>query len=336
MKIIAAIVAAALTLYAGLGVTVRPVKAAQTWKVVVGGGVKDARIVSNTFAPRTLEIAVGDTVTFEFTQPWAFHTISFLSGEKAPDLIKPEGKKMYLNPQVFFPAGDKTYDGTGYRNSGAPPEAENLSSKFSYSLTFTKAGTYNYQCLLHGPASTGTIVVKDKVDGTPDAAAAKARAEFDAVLKAGEAAYAKWNPHRSGNKVHVTLTGDTKAGWTNLRFTREPLTVKRGTTVTWAVRDPFEIHTVTFTSGAKAPEFVVVEPQKGGPPKLLMNPKAAAPTPNKTYDGKGYVNSGLLFPPGAPGNPPSEYSLTFPKAGRYEYICVIHAAWGMKGTVVVQ
>jgi plastocyanin len=189
--------------------------------------------------------------------------------------------------------------------------------------------------VLH-PGMTGTVAVKDKASGSPSSRLAEGRREMAAIFKAGQAAYANWNPERKGNDVAITLPGNVKEGWSNFRFSRQPLVIKRGTTVTWTVTDPLEIHTVTFTGGARLPDFVVVEAQKQGPPKLLVNPKAAAPSQSKTYDGKGWTNSGLLFPAGAPGNPPSSFSLTFTKVGRYDYACIIHAPWGMKGTVIVQ
>lgn len=316
-------------------VSVTPVGAAhQTWTVIAGGGVRDASIVSNFFSPRTIEIHVGDTVRWQFQRPWAVHTVTFTSGQKPPELTMQEGDKIYFNPQVFFPQGPKTYDGTGYRNSGAPPL--DPKATYSYSLTFTKAGTYEYINVLHGPASTGTVIVKDRASGTPAQALARGRSDLAKILKAGQAAFARWKPERKGNEVILTMVGNPKEGWSNFRFSSAPLVINRGTTVTWTLRDPFEIHTVTFAGGAKSPDFVVVEPQAAGPPKLLLNPKIGAPSTAKEYDGMGYANSGVLFPPGTPGNPPTSFSLTFAKPGRYQYDCAIHAPWGMKGTIVVR
>jgi plastocyanin len=111
-------------------------------------------------------------------------------------------------------------------------------------------------------------------------------------------------------------------------LTREPLVVPLGATVTWAMRDTFEIHTVTFTSGEKPPQFAVPEQQPSGAPKVLLNPKAMTPTNTTRYDGTGYVNSGLLFPPGNAGKLPSSFSLTFTKPGRFDYWCLVHAEAG--------
>lgn len=329
------LVIVALTL--SLSLPAIPAQAAkQTWTAIAGGLSKDGAINLNAFFPHTVEIAVRDTVRWKFEE---FHTVTFLSGEQPPPFEVEEGGKRYFNPQVFFPAGGTTYDGTGYRNSGAPPLDPAAIPKFRYSLTFTKAGEYDYICMVHGPLMAGKVVVKEKAKESPSAALARGRKEQAAALKAGQAAFVKSKPVVQGNTAVVSLIGDyPKGGYTFLRFTREPLVVKRGATVTWKMADPTEIHTVTFLSGQKPPEFVLVEPQKQGPPKLRFNPKVEAPTAAKTYEGKGYGNSGIMFTPGpgAPPNAPSEFSLTFTKAGRYEYVCMVHFAEGMKGTIVVK
>ncbi len=308
---------------------------ARTWTVLTGGGIPGTAVVANAFHPRTIEVAVGDTVKWEFQEPWTIHTVTFTSGQKPPDLEVREGDKFYFIPEVFFPAGGKTYDGTGYRNSGVAPQGPQA-PHFSYSLTFTKAGTYDYLCLLHAPPMSGTVVVKERVSGAPAAVLARAKKQLAATLSAGQAVLAKWNSERQGDTVVLPMVGDRKEGWTYLRFSRQPLVIKRGTMVTWVMHDPSEIHNVTFTGGQKPPEFLILEPQKTGPPKVLENPKVTGATQTKTYDGTGYVSSGVLYPPGAPANLPKSFSLTFTKPGTYEYWCVIHAPWGMKGTVVVQ
>src|SRR6267142_2228002 len=236
---------------------------------------------------------------------------------------------IYAN--AFFPAGDPSYDGTGYHNSGVPgPDG-----RLSYTLTFTKPGNYSYICGIHS-GMRGTVIVRDKATGTPAAALKRGRAEQAATLAAGRARFANLHVERHGTTFVVPLVGNSQQRYSVLRFTREPLVVPRGSTVTWAMRDTFEIHTVTFTSGEKPPEFVVPEPQSSGPPKVLLNPKALVPTTTTQYDGTGYVNSGMLFPPGNPGKLPSSFSLTFTTPGRLEYWCLIHAEAGQRRIIVVQ
>ena len=69
-----------------------------------------------------------------------------------------------------------------------------------------------------------------------------------------------------------------------------------------------------------------------GPPTLIINPQAALPSGATTYDGTGYVNSGLDVIR-LPGDPP--FVLTFTTPGTYEYQCIPHGVV-MKATVVVQ
>jgi plastocyanin len=304
--------------------------AAQTWTVLAGGSTKDFAVISNAYHPRTIDIAVGDTVSWLIE---GFHNIAFLGGQPYPPIDIKEGDKTYFNPRVFFPVGGNTYDGSAFVNSGVPPQ---FPKPMSYSLTFPKAGTYPYVCTIHGPGMGGTVNVRERASSTPAAVLRQARAEQAATIKAGVAALAALKVERKGTTVTVPMIGDLKRGYTLLRFAPAPITVARGTTVTWTMRDPFEIHTITFTSGQKPPRVEIPEPQAQGPPKLLVNPKAAAPTMTKTYAGTGYVNSGILFPPGVPGNPPTSYSLTFTRAGRYEYWCVVHVPEGMKGTIIVR
>lgn len=333
MRLSVAVLAVICVTFA-LTVPLPPAVAKQAWTVIAGGGTKDFSVVANAFYPRSLEIATGDTVTWQFK--W-FHNVAFLSGGKMLPAEVEEGGKIYLNPQVAFPAGGREYSGTGYFNSGVPVGRAGEGERgkpFSYSLTFTKPGQYSYVCLIHGRSMGGTVIVKGQPKGSPAsirAAASKGEAQ---THRAGQLALAKLKVDRMGNNVVVPLIGRVRDGYSLLRFTRRPLEVRTGTTVTWKMADPFEIHTVTFTSGQKPPLFILPQPQAQGPPKLLFNPKAAAPTKTKTYAGKGYVNSGILVPQGAPG--PGSYSLTFTKAGRYEYWCIVHVPEGMKGVIVVR
>lgn len=297
------------------------------WTVIVGGATADTSVYANGFFPKAIEIGVGDTITWTFE---GFHNVAFLSGGAAPPFAVPEDNKMYWNPQILLPAGDKTYDGAGYHNSGTP-----TAWPFSYALTFTKPGRYTYDCTIHA-GMRGVVIVKERVTGTPAAALMRGRTEQAATLAAGRARLASLKPERHGDTVVLPLVGDTVQRYSILRFSREPLTIQRGTTVTWAMRDPFEAHTVTFNSGEKPPEFIVPEPQPNSPPKVLLNPKALTPTATSRYDGSGYVNSGLLFPPGNPGHQPSLFSLTFATPGRFEYWCLVHAETGQRGTIVVQ
>ncbi len=322
---------------AALVLAARPHAGAQarTWTVIAGGLTQDGSVWSNAFHPRVVDVTVGDVVEWQFA---GFHNVAFAGGGQLPPLVVEEGKAMYLNPEVAFPVGAAEYDGQGYRNSGVPPEDPRAWPRFRYRLRFPKPGTYVYSCIVHGPAMSGVVRVHPqgtRLPRDPAAVLQQGLQEQRATLRAGERALARLRPELpASGHVRVVMVGDAKGGYSLMRFTRSPLVVRRGTTVTWEVQDPFEIHTVTFVGREKVPAFVIPQPQPSGPPKLLLNPRVAAPTPQKTYAGGGYANSGILVPLGAPG--PRSYSLRFTRSGTYTYWCPIHALVGMKGVVVVR
>src|SRR4030067_1049697 len=91
--------------------------AKRTWTAIAGGGTQDQSIVLNGFYPRTLEIAVGDTVTW---QVFGFHNIAFPGGQQMPRLEMMDGDKVFIDPRVIVPAGGARFDGMGYHKSGLP------------------------------------------------------------------------------------------------------------------------------------------------------------------------------------------------------------------------
>lgn len=303
--------------------------AATTWTVIVGGQTPDVSVYANGFYPREITIATGDTITWQFA---GFHNVSFLSGAPSPVFAVKDGDKYYANPQVLFPAGNSTYDGTGFHNSGLPQEHK----PFSYSLTFTKPGRYEYACTVHAGMTGIVNVVSGPVQETPAATLARGREEQAASLAAGTRAYQNLNPQTNSSHVTVTLVGSNQDRFSLLRFTHDPLVIARGTTVTWVMNDPFEIHTVTFADGDKLPALYLPQPQPNGPPKALLNPIALTPTKTTAYDGSGFVNSGFLYPARSAQDPPSSFSLTFTKPGRYVYWCLVHANEQQQGVVIVK
>lgn len=130
--------------------------------VVSMGSAQDTITNSlDQFNPRHLAIHVGDSVT------WigAFHTVTF--GPEAElqaveqHFVVPVPQKagpplLTINPKAALSSGVSTYAGTGWVNSGfLTPKG---TAPAQYTLTFTKAGTYGYDCLVH-PGMDGTITV---------------------------------------------------------------------------------------------------------------------------------------------------------------------------------
>lgn len=284
----------------------------QSFAMVAGGSMNMEAMQALRFYPNALTIDAGDTVTWKFPagEP---HTVSLLGPNAA--FPTPE------DPTAPVPAGGTTYDGSKYTSSGFKLLGA------SYSLTFTKVGTYTFRCLLHG-GMTGTIVVQPT--GTPypasNATAAAAAAPAQAAdLALGVAALAQF-PYAAGGPHLVAgmspgLTAGPPGPVTINRFLDGPtvtatsVTVSVGSTVTWTNQSSGEPHTVTLAPvGAPFPTLPLFSPPSGG----------------NVYDGTTLVNSGVLFP-GA------SFAVQFTKAGTYTYNCLFHDDnENMIGTVVVQ
>ncbi len=88
-------------------------------------------------------------------------------------------------------------------------------------------------------------------------------------------------------------------------------------------------------------KLVVVDNARSSAPVIVDSTRTnityMQPNAKYTFTGEeSYVNSGWMFPEGQapPGAPPiSSFTLTFEKAGTYNYICIIHP-W-MTGTIMV-
>lgn len=308
----------------------RAQSAGTTWKVSVGAETPDHSVQGQDFYPRTITILTGDTITWTKNVVLE-HTVTFLSGTPPPVLTVPQpDKRVLFNPAAAFPQGGSSYDGTGVASSGVIEAAGK-----TYSLTFTKTGRYVYQCLLH-PGMQGTVVVlgAGKAPLTQAQVTRAGGAQWDQSVAAGKRLVSNWKVSSSGAVYTAPMVGDRANHITVLRFTPGPLRVKAGSTVRWIMKDPFEIHTVTFPGTGDVPQFLVLEQQAKGPPKIFFNPKIVAPAGGPKNTGNTYYNSGILFPVNPPG--PTEYTVTFSKPGTYTYWCVVHVPEGMRGTVIVQ
>jgi plastocyanin len=128
------------------------------------------------FFPATKSVPVGTTVTFSMSpKSTEAHTITFgpvdylktlADGFIGPDPANPQGLPV-VNPQDAFPSDpppslppfDGTNHGNGFINTGIiDQDAATPTNPASGQVTFSKAGTYNYICLIH-PDMKGSIVV---------------------------------------------------------------------------------------------------------------------------------------------------------------------------------
>lgn len=108
------------------------------------------RFVNGPSANATVTVPVGGTVTWSNESNNEPHTITFgIAGQPFPTTLNNFG------PQI----GGSTYDGSAVTSSGVLPPVPGINT---YSLQFTKAGTYTYRCLIHDDDSgmIGTVVVR--------------------------------------------------------------------------------------------------------------------------------------------------------------------------------
>ena len=88
------------------------------------------------------------------------HSVTFLGGNPPlADFTPAEPGELLLGPS-FFPVGpvgpEATYPMADIISSGAQPEGGD--APFTFQLTFTEPGMYNYRCVFH-PGMTGTVQV---------------------------------------------------------------------------------------------------------------------------------------------------------------------------------
>jgi plastocyanin len=136
-----------------------------TWNAItVGGQVPPSNDVQQ-FLPRNLNIQAGDTVLWRQTA-LAPHTVTFGVQPGGPPLTSLDDPRIAPKP-----APATGYDGSGTVNSGimfGPGVPLPFPAPSSFSVKFTKAGTYTYICLLHvDQGMGGTITVAAQTAPSP-------------------------------------------------------------------------------------------------------------------------------------------------------------------------
>lgn len=278
----------------------RKASAALNWQEYAGSGVGKGLVTVMRYYPQTITINEGDSITW--TVEGDAHTISFLSGSPVPDPFSAQAQQ---------PAGGKSYGGAGFVSSGI------IEPGNTFTLTFTKAGTFTYNCLIH-PGMTATVVVQ------PGGAAYPHKQSFYnqehltgksgdisrglAVLNTVEANLPVQNS--DGSLIYSVTAGIGNGTESAMRFFPQVQIIKEGDSITWSNKDPMMPHTVSF-------------PGSDG-----NIPESFTPAGDTSYDGSVFTSSGILMPN-------RTYTLKFTKQGRYSYECLLHDQIGMRGTVIV-
>jgi plastocyanin len=300
-----------LTGCGGGGTAATPSDPPQVWSITTGGSEQSEAIQALDFYPNTITIHTADTITWSNSTSIP-HTISIPQAGQKPPAGAP-------NPA---PVGGNVFDNSAYISSGF------LTKGKTYSVRFTKPGTYKFYCLVHQPEMIGQIIVIPAGMALPESAsqyATAASADLATDLQAGLSSIQTF-PFTPGG-THLAagiapgLPGAAPSQSTVMRFLDDTnangnISVPVGTTVTWTNESNNVPHTVTFPAAGQQPP--------AGPPDQIP------PAGGSTYDGTALANSGVM-------RPGSSYSLTFTKAGTYTYYCLFHdGATGMIGTVTVQ
>jgi plastocyanin len=312
------------------------------------------------FFPKVATVHVGDTVTWQFR---GFHTATFPGsnqnypffaplGGTEPDVKDAAGQSLWwagvapllgISPLALMPQGSSTISSPSQiRNSGLLRifQATMNNPPAPYVLTFRKPGTYRYLCAVH-PAMRGIVRVRPAPAPVPSASAQKQQGTAQLQRLIADAKLLNQSKPSSNLSV-LAGVGHKATGAEITSFFPDQLQIKTGDTVTFSNADETDVHTVTFGPEALRMQIETnfVAPAGGQavfePLGVYPSEPPGSPTPqyDGTNHGNGYLNSGLLLPPGSPANAgPQSFQVTFTKPGTYDYECVIHEH--MDGTIVV-
>jgi plastocyanin len=296
--------------------------------IVVHAGVNDPddpTIAVLQYLPAKVTVEVGAEVTWSWDGTIEPHSVTFL--EPGQELPAPGS-----DPTLFAPTpATGPIDGSAFVNSGLLPLGPGAVDPLT--LAFDTEGTYSYFCVIH-PQMVGEVEVVASGGDTPADIAERAAQEQDEWLAEGQAAKKAFESaglpattNKDGTKTYQIEMGTSTAHTDILAFSPTPVGIKAGDQVKF-VNNSAAPHTGSFFgTGAE----VITNP---------TDPRVDAPAPGpspQTLLAAGFFNTGLLPPNAPPGAGPPEavrsFVFTVPKAGAYSYVCILHAASGMVGTV---
>ncbi|MBI5667220.1 MAG: hypothetical protein HZC41_04360 [Chloroflexi bacterium] len=296
---------------------------------VQAGGLGPGNVEVLAFAPQSLQVHRGDTVTWAIN---SFHNVHFSEGPNELVLMQDvNGQQMpVINPAVGLPTIENgaTYSG-GDANSGLPagPDAPK-----TFSLVMDlEPGTYSYICDVHpGMAGVINVVADDQAIPTPAEVAVQGATELLGAIGAGTGAMLQLETTEAqATDTGVTVqAGNGGTGRTTVnQFFPFSATIQAGQSVTWTIpEDSVEPHTVSWP--AVRGQDVAPIAVEGGAPILALGPTLLPMTQSGAEVAAGESFSSGLF------NPGQSFSLTFTEPGVYPYVCNIHP--GMNGVIVVE
>ncbi|MGK2966805.1 MAG: plastocyanin/azurin family copper-binding protein [Tepidiformaceae bacterium] len=148
---------------AGASVSTKP-NGTKQYGLTIGPSTLNGDVMQ--FFPAGASIKTGDSIVWTNDGPVP-HTVTF-NIQSAP-------AEVLANPDIFAvppfkPAAGAGFDGATFAHSGIV--GDGFPDGKTFELTFSKAGTYNYICVLHADqAMVGTVTVSQAAPGAPNTGA---------------------------------------------------------------------------------------------------------------------------------------------------------------------
>jgi plastocyanin len=299
-------------------------RAQTVWSATVGAETTSKGGQALAFLPNEIWIRAGDSITWTFNTD-EIHTVTFLT----PDQVRPA----LGDGCPGFSSNPATYDGSTCVTT--PP----MTTGSTFTVMFPKVGNYKLVCLVH-ESMTGSIHVLAKSAKLPhDQAFYNQQAvqqqhtllsEVQSLSTKGLKCNSCQDVAAGAGAIRVTSGGAQSISF--LRFSNDNITIHAGQTVEWSNLDPRTPHTVTF----------------GPPPEDIVDPSSdvtvdrdgarhaiISSTTDSTHSG--FIAAAPEDRVGLPQAPlgVTRFRVTFPNAGTFPYMCVLHGDLGMAGEVVV-
>ena len=325
-SLLTASVAAGLLAMSAVGtVSAAPMHASahtpHTWYVQTGAQSPNMIIQGMVFLPGTITIDVGDTIVWQAhsAEP---HTVTFNAAPTAQ-----------FNPFAPAVGNGGTFDGTGYVSSAGMANVSSATAGFpverSFSLTFTKAGTFHYTCLLH-PGMGGAVIVQPAGASYPESQRQyeqQGRHQTARIIAAGYRLKAQ--DQRASNN-HYVIAGDTNmaVGADVMAYMRSTVVIHVGQSVSF-VNKAMEPHTITFGDEIGDPTNPWCADDCSASTLPSQGPIFGGNYSTTLSGTDAVFNSGWVFTG-------VQVTVTFTHPGVYEYHCALHDYMGMVGKVIVE
>ncbi|MET0773132.1 MAG: plastocyanin/azurin family copper-binding protein [Candidatus Limnocylindrales bacterium] len=301
--------------------------AAQEPLVVTAGG-SDGTALVQAYLPGALTVETGTSVEF-LVGSGVPQTVTL--GEGPADIPARDwpvsGWSDLVGDSVDpVEMGLVSWGGSGFLNTGPMPVGSTASVRFDAPGTFEVESVVSpgmTALVTVVEAGTAPVTTLDEANAAAEASLEDLLGRADALRESRAASVeaitasdgtTTWNIFADAASVAGPLPGGGTGYLELLEFAPRTLVIAPGDTVHWTALGR---HSVTF-------------PALGQDPSTI-DPETPATTA-ETYDGSRLATSGEL---NAVVGSPSGFTLTFPTAGTFDYVCLDHQAAGHVGTIQV-